>query len=101
MSKVMDEKTWAYVQAKAAAEADFESALHGLLAGHAAKIERINAERAEIDIAFLSALVLTGKGARLDPEGTLAQTICKGLRKRSGLSKVESDFLAETEKNTP
>ena len=94
----MDEKTWAYAQAKAAAETDFASALQGLLAGHASEIERVNAERAKIDIAFLSALVLTGKGARLDPEGCLAKTICEGLKKRSGLSKVETDFLAKNGK---
>ena len=87
-----DDETKAFILAKQAASIDFAGAMRGLLAGHAATLAEMRAAYAEKDRAFLMALALTEKGARLDPGGNMMKIIAGGLRGKA-LSPTEQRFV--------
>lgn len=97
----MSAELQAYTLAAQAAELNFGGAVRGLLAGHAAAIQRLQDAYVEKDRAFLVALALTQKGVRLDPDGNMIRLIVEGLRGKV-LSRVEQELVARTEKqNVP
>ena len=87
-----DKRMKAFQMAKMASKVDFEYAMKGLMAGHQEVIERMNRERADMRLSFACALALTGKGARLDPDGILAQKISDGINKLN-MCQAERDFV--------
>lgn len=76
----MDKEIKAFALAREAGELHFESAMRGLLAGHQAAMEKMREQLSLKDQAFLMALALGEKGARLDKDGVMLQKIADGLR---------------------
>lgn len=88
----MNNQQEAFNLAKQAAELDFSWALQGLISGHEAALQKMRDALTQKDVAFLMALALTEKGARLDKEGIMAKKIAEGLRGRP-LCETERKFL--------
>lgn len=84
----LDPQREAFILARRAAELDFGYALQGLLAGHDAKLKQMSEALSKKDMAFLMALALSEKGARIDKDGVIAQKIIEGLR---GLPTCETE----------
>jgi len=82
----------AYVMARRAAKKNFEAALAGLLAGHREAIKEVEAYAAQKDRAFLIALSLTEKGARLDRDGFMAEKVVEAVC-QDNMSLVERRFV--------
>lgn len=76
-----------------AAELDFSSAIQGLMAGHEAAMQKMRDALTQKDVAFLMALALTEKGARLDKEGIMVEKIAAGLRGQVSTCEVERNFI--------
>jgi hypothetical protein len=87
----------AFHLARRAAELDFDFAMQGLLAGHQAAMQKMRDALTQKDVAFLMALALTERGARLDKSGIMASKIAEGLKSQVSLCKTESDFIARAE----
>lgn len=96
----MNKETEAFALASRAAELHFESAMRGLIAGHNAALERMREELSQKDQAFLMALALGEKGARIDKDGVMVEKIAESLRGRS-LCAVEKRFLERADANAP
>lgn len=95
----MSQQQEAFQLAKRAAELDFDFALQGLMAGHQAAMQKMRDDLTQKDMAFLMALALTEKGARLDKDGIMASKIAEGIRGLPSQCKTESNFLERVEGN--
>ena len=84
----------AFELAQEAAAIDFDSAVFGLLAGHAAHIKALTELVSRKDIALLASLAISGKGIRIGASDGLAQAVCDGLSRGSNAAPIERDFLA-------
>ena len=76
---------------KTLAKADFEMAMSALMSAHAEALSDMQSRLVEKDMAFLMALSLTERGARLDKQGTMEKTIAKGIE--STACEVEKRFM--------
>jgi len=93
----VDARKKAYSLAKEAAELDFTGAVQGLLAGHEEKMRRLHEAMSKKDMAFLMALALSEKGARIDKDGVMAKAIKEGLLAQPSLCEAERKFLERTQ----
>ena len=82
----------AFRLAKLSAELDFGYALQGLLAGHEAAMQKMRDALTQKDMAFLMALALSEKGARIDKDGIMAKRIIEGLQGKP-LCQAERNFV--------
>ena len=87
----------AYQLAHRAAILDFRGALQGLLAGHAATIERMKDCLSKKDAALLASLALSKKGMRIGADCDLAKTVRAGIGDGENLSLLEREFIAITQ----
>lgn len=94
-----DEKVKAYAMAREAGRIDFEAALSGLMAGHKDAIEEMSKRLASKDRAFLIALSLSEKGARLDKDGFMAMKVAEEVCDES-MAEVERKFLDRIARKT-
>ena len=87
----------AFHLATEAAKLDFESALQGLMEGHKTAMDQMREALTKKDVAFLMALALTEKGARLDKEGIMEGKIAEGIRAIAFPCGAEKKFLARVD----
>jgi len=81
-----------YLVAQLASE-NFEAAMAGLLSGHAKAIQKYRDDYSKIDRAFLMALSLSERGARLDKSGIMEKAIAEGIQQSCGSSQIEKEFI--------
>jgi hypothetical protein len=88
----------AFRLAKEAAALDFNSAIQGVLAGHAQRQKADQERYAQLDFAFLSLLALSKKGAKVGADSALADIVRAQIQRHGPTCEAERDFLAA---NTP